>query len=311
MTWAAWRLQRTETLVTAAIVAAVAAVLVPVGLHMASVYNGDHISRCLNAPKDSNCGAVVGDFLQRFDGLNALIGWFNLLPGVIGVLLAAPLLLELENGTFRFAWTQSVTRRRWIAGKLATAVAVALAAALALSQLVTWYRRPLAHLDGRLETASFDFAGTVDFGYVLFAVGLALVLGVLMRRTIPALFVGFVSYIVARLFVDSWLRQRLLTPLSATWKSSALGPNLKTAWVLNEGPSDRFGHFLHPAFHSIAVPCGKGQGCIVAPPSVYQHAVYLPASKFWALQGLETALFGGIALALILFAAWWIHERVA
>src|SRR5579862_7349910 len=247
MTWAAWRLQRTETLVTAAIVAAVAAVLVPVGLHMASVYKSDHVSACANVQnmkQNFGCATADGNFLQRFDGINPLIGWFNLLPGLIGVLLAAPLLLELENGTFRFAWTQSVTRRRWITGKLGVAVAVALLAALVLSRVVTWFRVPLTHLDGRLDTSSFDFDGTVDYTYVLFALGLALVIGVLVRRAVPALIIGFVSYVVARVFVDTWLRQRFLTPDSATWRSSSQGPNLNHAWVLNQGPSDRLGHFL-------------------------------------------------------------------
>jgi hypothetical protein len=40
-------------------------------------------------------------------------------------------------------------------------------------------------------------------------------------------------------------------------------------------------------------------------------AVYHPASHFWPLQLIETALFGGLALALLAFAAWWIHERTA
>lgn len=314
MTWAAWRLQRTETLVTAGIVAAVALVLVPVGLHMASVYNHDHLSACANVQEKFNsCGPIVGNFLQRFAGLNALIGWFNLVPGLVGVMLATPLLLELENGTFRFAWTQSITRRRWIAGKLGIAVAVALLAALAFSQLITWYRGPLVHLDGRLENVSFDFAGTVDYAYVLFALALGLVIGVLARRAVPALIVGFVAYVVARVFTDSWLRQRFLTPATATWKASSPGPNLNQAWVLNEGPSDRLGHFTAPAFKAVtAAPCPKGQGCIFGnPPGAYMHAVYQPASRFWALQGVETAMFGGIAVVLILFAAWWIHERVA
>jgi hypothetical protein len=41
------------------------------------------------------------------------------------------------------------------------------------------------------------------------------------------------------------------------------------------------------------------------------HAIYQPASNFWALQGLETALFGGAALVLIAFAARWTHQRAA
>jgi hypothetical protein len=267
MTWAAWRLQRTETIVAAA------------------------------------------------------IGWFNLLPGIVGVLLAAPLLLELENGTFRFSWTQGVTRRRWIASKIGAAAVVGILAALALSQLITWYSGPLVHLNGRMQSSTYDFAGTVDYGYVLFALALALVIGVLVRRTVPALIVAFVSYVVARVFSDSWLRRRLLTPHSATWMSSTPGPNLNHAWVLQQGPSDRSGHFLFDNFGAASASPSHCRGSLLgghtcvgafkAPSSAYMHAVYQPASRFWALQGVETAMFGGIAVALILFAAWWIHERVA
>jgi hypothetical protein len=313
MTWAAWRLQRTETLVAAAMVAAIAAVLVPVGLHMASVYDHDHLSFCL-ALQNFSCGSAVGNFMQRFDGFNSLLGWFNLLPGLVGVLVAAPLLLELENGTFRFAWTQSVTRRRWIAGKLGVAVAVALLAALIFSQLITWYRGPLDHLQGRMHVNPFDFEGTVDYAYVLFALALALIIGVFMRRAVPALIVGFVGYVVARVFTDSVLRRHFLTPVSATWKSNASPPaNLDYAWVLDQGPSDRFGNMVAPIFRALpARACPSGHPCIVArPPGAYMHAVYQPASRFWELQGIETAFFGGIAVALILLAAWWIHERVA
>jgi hypothetical protein len=41
------------------------------------------------------------------------------------------------------------------------------------------------------------------------------------------------------------------------------------------------------------------------------HAVYQPASRFWLLQGIETSLFGGTALVLVLFAAWWTQKRAA
>ncbi len=41
------------------------------------------------------------------------------------------------------------------------------------------------------------------------------------------------------------------------------------------------------------------------------HAIYHPASHFWRLQLIETAIFGGAALALIAFAAWWTLRRTA
>jgi hypothetical protein len=185
-----------------------------------------------------------------------------------------------------------------------------------LSILVTWWKEPFVHLDGRLDTSTFDFEGTVVFGYVLFALGLAACLGALWKRAVPTLIVAFAGYFALRVFVDSWLRQRLVAPLSATWKSSTLGPNLRHAWVLSQGPSDRSGHYLLGAQGCVRrVTSGSGLhvrqviSTCAQGPSAYMHAVYQPASHFWPLQGIETALFGGSGLVLLAVAAWWAYER--
>ena len=126
MTWVSWRLQRTETLIAAAILALIAVLLVPTGIEMANAYHHDGLSACLTQTSSDGCSQAVEGFTQRFQGLGSLLGWLTLVPGLIGVLLAAPFVLELENGTYRLAWTQSVTRRRWIATKLGVAVGAAL-----------------------------------------------------------------------------------------------------------------------------------------------------------------------------------------
>ena len=92
-------------------------------------------------------------------------------------------------------------------------------------------------------------------------------------------------------------------------------PVLRHAWVLNEYPADAQGH------HVLLQPgvCGAGRllkrtpglGDCLARHGYFMHAVYEPASRFWALQGLETALFGGVALALLAFAAVWTYRRAA
>ena len=51
--------------------------------------------------------------------------------------------------------------------------------------------------------------------------------------------------------------------------------------------------------------------CLAKHGAGYDHAVYQPASRFWLFQAIETAAFGGVAVALILFAAWWVHERTS
>jgi hypothetical protein len=322
MIWVGWRLQRTEVLIAAAIFAILAALLVPTGIEMASAYHRDGLSACLSQNTSDGCNQAIQAFTSRFDRLRNLIAWFTVIPGLIGVLLAAPFVLELDNGTYRLAWTQSITRRRWIVSKLGLSIAAALLVALALTLLETWWHTPFVHLQGRMENSVFDSEGTVIFAYTLFALGLAIAVGAVWRRAVPALVVAFTGYFAARIFVDTWLRQHLVTPLSATWpvlvrehaglRTFGGEPaNLNHAWVISENPSDKLGH---PASVLVGV-CGKARvtsgNCLAHHGLGYMHAVYEPASRFWLLQGLETAIFAGIALVLIGFAAWWTHERTA
>ena len=123
MTWAAWRQQRAETILAAAMLAALAVVLVPTGLSIASAYDQGHLASCLAGGQGPSCGAAVDAFFGRFENLSNLIAWVTLVPGIVGVLLAAPFVLQLERRTHWLDWTQSVTRGRWMAGKLGIAIA--------------------------------------------------------------------------------------------------------------------------------------------------------------------------------------------
>lgn len=311
MTWLSWRQQRTETLITAALLAVLAAAFVPTGIHVADLFGQLHLARCVNSDTRA-CQFATGNFTLKAGVLNGLVnsGWFNLIPGLIGVALAAPLLLDRENGTTQLAWTQSITRQRWLATKGIVAVATVLVAGAAFSILFTWYERPFDRLYGRWDR--FDFEGIVPIAYVLFALGLALAVGVLVRRSTAALIVAFGAYVAGRVFVESWLRQRFITPLSATWRLNAPGPNLSHTLVLREGPSDKAGHFFtgsSSAFQSCAKTGPKGDmtldpRCMAHHGAGFTHALYQPASRFWEFQGIETTLFAGVGLVLIAFAAW-------
>jgi hypothetical protein len=305
--WLGWRQQRTETLIAAGLLALVAAILIPAGIEMAHAYTRDGLSHCIGATPGQACGQVVGSFEERFNKFINLVGWFNLVPGLFGVALAAPFALELERGTHRLAWTQSITRRRWVTTKLGLAVGSTLLVAALLAALEIWWRRPLVHIDGRMENGAFD-SNIVILGYALFALGLALAIGAVWRRAIPAVMVSFVGYFVARIFTDTWLRERLASPKSLTWSVNGPDPRqLFRAWVISEGPSDRAGH----QFGRIKVAClpGSGGKCSFPEQPKFMHALFVPQSSFWSLQLTELALFGGIAVALIAFAGWWTLHR--
>jgi hypothetical protein len=317
--WLSWRQQRIETLITAAILAVLAAAFIPTGIHLSDLFAQQHIARCINSHTPA-CGLAIENFSSRAGILRSLLdgGWFNLIPGLIGVALAAPLLLDLEQGTIRLAWTQSVTRRRWIATKLAVTIGTVLVTAAGFAALFTWYLQPLDRIYGRWD--KFDFEGIVPLGYAAFALGLAVAIGVLWRKAAAAIIVAYAGYVAARLFVQSWLRQHFVTPLSATWGPHFhAAPNVDNAWVIFGGPSDRAGHpfsgssaiFQECARSASGGVKGLDPSCMARHGAGYSHIVWQPASRFWEFQGIETALFGGIAVLLIAFAVVLLKRRAA
>ncbi len=307
MTWVSWRLQRTETLIAVGILALLAALLVPTGIQMANAYHQDGLAACLSINPGPTCGNALGGFQQRFQALTTLANWFTLIPGLIGVLLAAPFIFDLEHGTYRLAWTQSITRGRWLLGKLGLPVVTAALAAGALILLFTWWRAPDVHINGRLDTGNYDTTGTVVIGYTLFALALALALGAIWRRAAVSLTVAFVGYFAVRISVDYWLRDRLVAPLKATYKGAQQPSFLYNAHVLS----------MNGTVHGHRFGTAGGGGFLgghvqVAAPGISDavfHVVYQPQSHFWPLQLTETGLFAGTAVVLILFAAWWTQRR--
>jgi hypothetical protein len=311
VTWVSWRLQRTETLIAVGILALLAALLIPTGIQMANAYHQDGLAACLsiNPAKPVLCGNELGNFQQRFQALTTLANWFTLVPGLVGVLLAAPFIMDMENGTYRLAWTQSITRGRWLLGKLGLPVAAAVLAAGALILLFTWWRAPNVHINGRLDTGNYDTTGTVAIGYTLFALALALALGAIWRRAAASLTVAFVGYFAVRIVVDYWLRDQLVAPLKATYRGAQQPSFLYNAHVLS----------MNGTVHGHQFSAAGGGGFLgghvqVAAPGIGHalfHVVYQPESHFWPLQLTETGLFVGLAAILILFAAWWTKQRTA
>ena len=131
--WLTWRQQRTETLIAAVLLARArggADPDRPARRAPSTTRRGSApASRVTAAPAPTCCRRSTAASTR----LLGLVGWFTLLPAILAILLAAPFAIELEQGTFRLAWTQSITRRRWLTSKLGLIVAGALVAALIMS----------------------------------------------------------------------------------------------------------------------------------------------------------------------------------
>ena len=82
------------------------------------------------------------------------------------------------------------------------------------------------------------------------------------------------------------------------------------AWIISNKTITPSGHvFVLPDV--AACQTGTQQQCdaFLATQHLRQQIAYQPASRFWAFQAYETAIFGVLALALAGFCIWWIRYR--
>jgi hypothetical protein len=315
MIWLTWRQQRTETLIAALLLALVAALLVPTGLHIASVYDNEGIGACLT-DQSVSCVEKVSSFGARWDSLLNLVGWLNLVPGLLGVLIAAPFVLEFERGTFRLAWTQSITRDRWLAVRVALIVGAAIAASVLLTFLMTWWRGPLDAVHGRFSDG-FELEGFVPPAYTLLAASLVIAVGVVLRRTAAAIGLAFVAFVAVRIGIANWARPNYQAPIEETWAGEAPGIDLRDAWVFSQSGEFRVAGGQPPdpgALDTCVSDAAKSfdADCLAQHDiAVYTSAVYHPGSRFWLFQTVEAGIFAVLALALLAFSVWWIRTRIS
>jgi hypothetical protein len=208
MTWVAFRQHRSELLVALGVFALMAAYLIPTGLNHVDVFRSSGLEACLDAGGD--CSGLRDQLMRSYEGPNNIVGWFNFVPGFVGVMLAAPIIWDLEQRTYRLAWTQSVTRKQWLLTKLAMGLAGVVAFSALLTSLMTWWHGPIDRslmLPANDLGQSYDFEGLMPFSYTLFAFALALAVGTASRRLLAGILVGLAGFIAMRGFAGQVLRQ--------------------------------------------------------------------------------------------------------
>ena len=118
---------------------------------------------------------------------------------------------ELEAGTTRLVWTQSVTRTRWLVTKVAVVGAASMVVAGLLSLIVTWWASPLDRADMQVYS-TFDERALVPIGYAALAFALGVTAGVVIRRVLPAMATTLVAFVAARLAFAQLVRPHLASP---------------------------------------------------------------------------------------------------
>jgi uncharacterized membrane protein YgcG len=211
----AWVQARTQTAVAVAALAAAAILAAITGPRLLHFYDVN-VATC---QVSNDCAGATTALLSSYRLMQVTLPPVLLvLPALIGAFWGAPLIArELETGTFRLAWTQSVTRRRWLAVKLGLVGLASMAITGLLSLILTWWFSPIDRVQMNLLTpAMFGVRGIAPIGYAAFAFALGVTAGALIRRTIPAMAATLVAFIAARMAVTYWVRPYLIAPLRVT-----------------------------------------------------------------------------------------------
>jgi len=247
-------------------------------------------------------GEVGGQLALQLVRYNLFQYGLVVLPALAGAFIGCPLVArEIENGTHRLVWTQGVTRLRWLSVKLVLIFVPLLAlAAVAGALEVTLVNRQGSQPN---HWAVFDQHAPVLVAATFLALALGVAAGAVIGKSVPAMAVTLVAFVVVRVGLAEIARPMYVAPLA--YKSVDLnaynGDVYPTAWWLdNPGYYDSAGHYL-----GTVGPGGyRGQAAYVL-----QH--FQPGDRFWTFQTIESAILTGLAVLLIGFTVYWVTRRIS
>jgi ABC-2 family transporter protein len=129
------------------------------------------------------------------------------LPVLVGVFVGAPLLSrELETGTYRFAFTQGIGRRRYLLTTLAILAAYVALGAIVLGVVLGGWGHPfeVVGTESRWQAGLFATTWPVLAGWSLVALALGVLCGAVIKKTVTAM--GTTAVVVGGLVLGSFHR---------------------------------------------------------------------------------------------------------
>jgi hypothetical protein len=257
-----------------------------------------------------------------------------LTPLIIGAFWGAPMIArELEAGTHRLAWNQSVARDRWLLAKLGIGGLAAMVFAGLAGLMLTWWAAPIDKAGGfpvgtsqlsKFQPMVFGTRGIVPIGAAALAFAIGVCAGLLLRRTIPAMAVTLGLFAALLVAMPLWVSPHLITPAQYTRPVTA---NLTTmqmtgsgqindpvtglpgAWILSDQIITRAGTvFTLPGVPACQTGTQAQCDAWLAAQPLRQHVVYQPASRYWTFQLLETLIWLVIAVSLAGLSGWRIRS---
>jgi hypothetical protein len=295
MIWVTWRQHRTQAIAALALFCALAITAIGIGTWMRTVFDNDGIGGCLARSGGVGCAGIVSSFTGTFTGgvTTPLVVAVFAIPGMFGAVVGAPLLgRELEQGTWRLAWSQTVPRTRWLLTKLALVTGALVVFGAAATAVLTWFDEPLNRVGSRLVPPAFDFEGVLFTCSLVCSFGLAVLAGLLLRNTIGAMVAAYFAWEVPTAVIA------LLNGPIKIWSPATMAVPCRSGCpgLTNTSVPPVTGHIGD----MVLGLARSGNQLIVS---------YIPASRFWTMQLIAGGLYLVIAAAALGTAVWLLHRR--
>ncbi|MCC3772355.1 transporter [Streptomyces sp. UNOC14_S4] len=315
--WLAWRQQRTLILVGAALLVACAVWVAFQRADMMAYISDHHIdtANCKGWDGDCRSDAAFRLLDDYNDPMRALGTLSAALPVLIGIFWGAPLLgRELESGTWKLALTQGVGIRRWFLSRFSLALCCSVVGSAVLAALVVWWWEPVSNMLNGLywhDGYIFNATGPVAVASAVFGLVTGTAAGLLLRRTVAAMGATLVAVVGLRVLLNA-VRHDWVSPVIRRSQGDTPREYIGTAQSAGDfGFIDRAGNLVHdPA------ACAWGPGlpdmktCMAQKGFTGRFYKVYPASDFWVFQWIETAIFLGLAAALLALICVVLRRRV-
>jgi hypothetical protein len=200
---------------------------------------------------------------------------------------------ELESGTAQLAWTQSVTPARWLTAKLAVPAAFVVVGTGLLTLLYRhlWSAHSNLLIAGIGPRSLYFSLGPATVAAPLLGLALGALIGLTVRRTLPALaFSGFAYFLIYAFRGNHWPFQgRYQTP-ELRFRGSAFTST--GAKVSDPG-------------------CYTDKACLAKHDIVRFTREYVPSPDYWPRQLLETGILLALTAVAVTLAFGVLHRRAA
>jgi hypothetical protein len=222
-------------------------------------------------------------------------------------------------------WTQGIPWHRWLLIRVSIIACIVLCAFSLLFGLLTWWGLNASSASGGNWNAidlgnRFDGWGVVLIAYALFALLLGIFVGTVLRRTVAAMAVTLVIFVLVRVLIVNFGRPYFISPLTMTVPANVGLQIPAGAWLFSMTLVDRQGQPLPedalqvcdnllPASPPTNAEQAQYDRCVTDHGFQYR-ALYQPEDRFWPLQGIESSIYLLLTFMLFVLTFWWTKYRI-